>query len=255
MLSVLLGGALDPEAGAAEGKIVALAWRERARGFDPSQVETRVEGGRITGRKVHVLDGTRADSFVVSAVEDGEIGLYRVAADAVERTALTRVDHRDAAHVGFEGAPAVRITGGIEELTQALDQAAVALAAEMLGGAAAALEMTLGYLCERVQFGVPIGSFQALQHRAVDSYVELELARVTVAAAAREPTALRVSLAKTQCNDAYLRISKDAIQLHGGIGMTDEHDIGFHLKRAMVAAKTLGSSAWHRDRWGRLRGY
>ena len=253
LLSVLLGGALDP-AGVAEGRVVALAWRESGRGFDPTAVTATVTDGRLTGRKLHVIDGAVADAFVVSARIDGEIGLFRVAS-GVTRESLIRVDHRDAAHVTFDGAPAERLPGDIDALRAALDAATVGLAAEMLGGAAAAFEMTLAYLRERVQFDRPIGSFQALQHRAVDAYVQLELAQVAVAAAAAEPTPSLVSLAKARCNDAYMHVAKEAIQLHGGIGMTDEHDIGFHLKRAMVASRTLGDSAWHRDRWGRERGY
>ena len=254
LLSAVLGGTLDPE-GVAAGRVVALAWRESPRGFDAECCATRVLGGKITGRKLHVIDGAVADAFVVSAMEDGEIALYSVARDQGAVGVLDRVDQRNAAHVTFEAAECVRLPGGIAELRAALDLGAVALAAEMLGGASAALELTLAYLRERVQFDKPIGSFQALQHRAVDCYVQLELARVAVAAAAAEPTPSLVSLAKARCNDVYMHIGKEAVQLFGGIGMTDEHDIGFHLKRAMVASRTLGDSAWHRDRWGRERGY
>ena len=143
----------------------------------------------------------------------------------------------------------------MEQLKSTLDQATVALAAEMLGGAQAALDTTVQYLKERVQFDRPIGSFQVLQHRAVDCTIAVELARAAVFAAARDPDPLLVSLAKTRSNEAYLAVAKEAIQLHGGIGMTDEHDIAFHLKRAHVASQTLGTSSYHRDRWGRIRGY
>ncbi len=253
LLSVLLGGALDPQ-GVAEGRVVALAWRESARGFHPSAVTATVTDGHLTGRKLHVIDGAAASAFVVSARIDGQIGLFRVS-EGVTREPLARVDHRDAAHLTFDAAPAERLAAGLPELRGALDAATVGLAAEMLGGAQVAFEMTLAYLRERVQFDRPIGSFQALQHRAVDCYVQLELAQVAVTAAAAEPTPSLVSLAKARCNDAYMHVAKEAIQLFGGIGMTDEHDIGFHLKRAMVASRTLGDSAWHRDRWGRERGY
>ncbi len=254
LLSVLLGGALDPT-GVAAGRVVALAWRESPRGFDPSVVSSTVTDGHLTGRKLHVIDGAMADAFVVSARIDGELGLFAVSAADASPQALVRVDHRDAAHVTFDRAPAVRLAGDLELIRRTLDNATVALAAEMLGGAAAAFEITLAYLRERVQFDRAIGSFQALQHRAVDAYVQLELAQVAVAAAAAEPTPSLVSLAKARCNDVYMHVAKEAIQLLGGIGMTDEHDIGFHLKRAMVTSRTLGDSAWHRDRWGREHGY
>ena len=254
LLSAVSGGSLWAD-GVAAGRVVGLAWRESGRGFDPSCCAARVIAGRITGRKLHVIDGAGADAFVVSAIQDGELGLFAVDGAAARREPLNRVDQRDAAHVVFQDADCVQLPGGIAELRTALDAATVALAAEMLGGAAAALEMTLAYLRERVQFDRPIGSFQALQHRAVDCYVALELARVAVAAAATEPTPSHVSLAKARCNDVYMHVAKEAVQLFGGIGMTDEHDVGFHLKRAMVTSRTLGDSAWHRDRWGRERGY
>lgn len=253
MLSVLLAGVLDPEAGAAEGAVVALAWQE-GRAFDPAQVQARFDG-TLTGFKRDVLDARAASSFVVSARDGDGIALFRVAASDAQVTALDRLDGRDCGHVAFEGASATRLQGGLAELQAALDSATVALAAEMLGGASAAFAMTLGYLKERVQFDVPIGSFQALQHRAVDCYTQLALARSVVVAAARDPSPRLASLVKARCSDTYLHIAKEAVQLHGGIGMTDEHDIGFHLKRAWVAGQTLGTADWHRDRWARLGGY
>jgi alkylation response protein AidB-like acyl-CoA dehydrogenase len=124
-----------------------------------------------------------------------------------------------------------------------------------------AFERTLAYLKQRVQFGVPIGSFQALKHRAAELFIEIELARSCVMAAARaidagspEAPAL-VSLAKARCSDAFVQVGSEAVQMHGGIGMTDEHDIGFYLKRARAAAATFGDAAHHRERWARLRGY
>jgi alkylation response protein AidB-like acyl-CoA dehydrogenase len=142
----------------------------------------------------------------------------------------------------------------------------VALAAELLGVAAAAFDMTLAYLRERQQFGVAIGTFQVLRHRAARMHIALELARSAVMAAARHADALprgsgdvalaqAVSLAKARANDAALLIGDESLQMHGGIGMTDEHDIGLYYKRARVLAMTLGDSAWHRDRWARLGGY
>ncbi len=253
LLSSVMIAAVDPDPALAAGRVAALAWRERE---DPEQVQASVTDDRLTGRKRGVLDGSVAAVFIVSARDaSGEIGLFRVAAGDAKVTPLRRMDGRDAADVVFSSAPAARIPGGPEALTRALDAGRVALCAEMLGGMQTAHQMTLAFLRERRQFGVPIGSFQALQHRMVDGFIQIELARSTVWAAARDPQPAAVSAAKALCSEAFLRVCRDAIQLHGGIGMTDEHDIGLYLKRAMVCAQILGTAAWHRDRWARLHGY
>jgi alkylation response protein AidB-like acyl-CoA dehydrogenase len=121
--------------------------------------------------------------------------------------------------------------------------------------------MTLDYLKTRQQFGVPIGSFQALKHRAAVLFTEIELARSAVLAAAMaldagEPHAAQiVSAAKARCSDAFILAGNEGVQMHGGIGMTDEHDIGFFLKRARAAEITFGDAAFHRQRFASLRGY
>jgi acyl-CoA dehydrogenase len=126
---------------------------------------------------------------------------------------------------------------------------------------ARAFEMTLEHLKSRVQFGVPIGSFQALKHRAADVFVEVELARSASLAATRALDAgdaearKLVSLAKARCSDAFLLVANEAVQMFGGVGMTDEYDVGFYLKRARAAEMTLGDAAFHRDRWAALSGY
>ena len=154
-----------------------------------------------------------------------------------------------------------RIGQGHALLGRVVDEATVALTGEMLGGMAEAFDKTLAYLRERRQFGVAIGSFQALKHRAARLYIELELSRSAVMAAARALDAqsadapLLVSLAKARLSDAYCLVANEAVQLHGGIGMTDEHDIGFFLKRARVAEMTFGDAAYHRDRFATLGGY
>jgi alkylation response protein AidB-like acyl-CoA dehydrogenase len=256
MLSSVLG-TLDPSAGAIDGRILALGWQEaEGRGsLDLQLCGARFADGRLTGSKANVLDGMAAEVYLVTAMDGDGVGLFRVDGAHVHCTPLSRIDHRDAAHIRFEDAPAERVTVTAEAVALAIEHATLALSAEMLGGAQAALDATIAYLKERIQFDVPIGSFQALQHRAVDCYISIELARSAVYAAARNPTPAFVSLAKTRCNEAYLSTAKEAIQLHGGIGMTDEHFIGFHLKRAHVASQSFGTSAQHRDRWGLLRGY
>ena len=131
----------------------------------------------------------------------------------------------------------------------------------MLGSASEAFERTVQYLKDRKQFGVPIGSFQALKHRAAQMFCEIELARSAVIAAlaaidakANDAAAL-ASLAKAKAGDALFLVSNEGVQMHGGIGMTDEHEIGFFLKRARVAQASFGDSAFHRDRYAHLMGY
>jgi alkylation response protein AidB-like acyl-CoA dehydrogenase len=178
-----------------------------------------------------------------------------------------RVDSRGAALVKLDGvAVGPDAVVGVEGqggglLQEVVDRATAGLCAEMLGSMSEAFDRTLEYLKTRVQFGVPIGSFQALKHRAAEVFIEIELSRSTVMAATRaiddgaaEARRL-VSLAKARCSDAFVRVGNEAIQMHGGIGMTDEEDIGFYLKRARVAAVSFGDAAFHRDRWARLGGY
>ncbi|TNE90478.1 MAG: acyl-CoA dehydrogenase [Deltaproteobacteria bacterium] len=254
MLSVLLAGQLDPEARAAEGRVVALAWQE-TRDFAPEQVRAAVADGRLTGRKLAVADAAQAEAFVVSAVAGGEVRLFLVEASHARLEALDRIDHRDAAHVAFEGAPCTPLDAGLAELEGALFAGAVGLSAELLGLSRQALAMTLAYSRERVQFDKPIGSFQALQHRMVDMYIAVESLHSAVLAASREPSAELVALCKATANESAMAVCREAIQIHGGIGVTDEHDVGFLLKRAMVASQSLGTTRYWRDRWARERGY
>ena len=131
----------------------------------------------------------------------------------------------------------------------------------MLGSMQAIFSRTLNLLKTRQQFHGPIGSFQALQHRAARLYIDIELCRAAVSAAAQvadtdpDSLAAHASVAKVRCSEVFQHTWREAIQLHGGIGTTDEHDAGMFLKRARVAAVTLGSADQHRDRWARIRGY
>jgi acyl-CoA dehydrogenase len=260
-------------------KLLALAYAEAASRYDVHRVETRADadgdGWRLTGEKVQVLDGAVADAWIVSARISGEAGdpegiaLFLVPSDSPGAvvTSQSRVDSRAAAIVRFEGV-AVASEALVGEagqggalLERVVDIATVGLCAEMLGSMAEAFDRTLQYLKDRKQFGVPIGSMQALKHRAAETFIELELARSCSMAAARafdadDPNAAAlVSLAKARCSDAGMLIAHEAVQMHGGIGMTDEHEIGFFLKRARAAELTFGDAAWHRDRWARLRDY
>ena len=254
--------------------IVTLAHGEARTRYDLSAVDTTAtatagDGWRLQGRKVHVPDGHVADALLVSAGTASGLSLFVVEPSqpgvAIERQ--TRVDHRNAAIVTLSGVTvgAEALVGVADEalpvLERVTDRACVVLAAELLGLASEAFARTLAYLKERVQFGVAIGSFQALQHRAAKLYTELELARSTVRAAAwtvdHAPDELpqRASLAKALAGECAMHMANEAIQMHGGIGMTDEHDIGFFLKRARAADATFGDANHHQARWARLRGY
>jgi acyl-CoA dehydrogenase len=266
---------------AAGERILALAYQETGGRYRPHHVETRARsvggGWTVSGQKTHVLDGHVADHLVVSARTGGDPGdaegitLFLIPRDTagvrVER--LSRVDSRNAAIVELRdiridrNAVVGEVGGGGALLGRILDRATIALSAEMLGSMLAAFEMTVEYLKTRVQFGVLIGTFQALKHRAARMFVETELARSAVMHAHRvldegrddTEVARAAALAKARCSDAFLLIGNEAVQMHGGIGMTDEHDIGFFLKRARAAAATFGDAAYHRNRMADLDGY
>jgi alkylation response protein AidB-like acyl-CoA dehydrogenase len=232
-------------------------------------------GYRLSGEKSFVLDGLAAGLFVVSARTAGKPGerdgvtLFLVPAGApgVTRTALKLADSRGAADVVFQdvsvGPDAVlgQTGKGWELLEKTLDRARAGLAAEMLGSALQAFEITLDYLKTRVQFDQPIGGFQALQHRAAKMFGELELTRSCVEAAltaidqnAPDAPAL-ASLAKAKVGETLFLVSNEMVQMHGGIGVTDAHDAGLYLKRARAAETAYGGRAFHRDRFARLNGY
>jgi alkylation response protein AidB-like acyl-CoA dehydrogenase len=153
------------------------------------------------------------------------------------------------------------LASGATLLQSVFDRASVGLAAQMLGASEQAFADTIGYIKEREQFGVPIGSFQALQHRAVSVYTEIELTRSVVLAAARaidespEDVPRLASLANATASETFMHAAKEAIQMHGGIGVTDEHDIGFYIKRAQATYMTFGKPSQHRQRWAELHGY
>ncbi len=256
----------------AEGAaIVTLAVDEGPR-HAPTQLATRAEakgsGFRITGDKSHVLEGMAADVFLVAAATDDGTGLFLVPADApgLTRTRLATTDSRGYANIAFAGvevAADAQLTGGpgADVLEATLDRARAGLAAEMLGTASQAFDMTLDYLKNRVQFGQVIGSFQALGHRAAALYTEMEMTRSCVEAALQaidagaDDVPRLCSLAKAKAGDFLHHMSNELIQIHGGIGMTDEFDAGLYLKRARALEATFGNQAFHRDRYATLSGF
>jgi alkylation response protein AidB-like acyl-CoA dehydrogenase len=279
--AIALGGSAEQKAtwlrpAIAGQKVLALACTRRGGRFDLTRTPvhaTQVDGGfRLSGQAAQVWGGHLADACVVAARATGQdgdrdgIALFLVPAHAPGLTSVRqhRVDSQNVAQLTFDEvivSDADALGGGHGLLSRVVDEATAALAGEMLGGMTEAFERTLAYLRERRQFGVAIGSFQGLKHRAARLYIEIELSRSAVMAAARaldaqspEASAL-VSLAKARLSDAYCLVASEAIQMHGGIGMTDEHDIGFFLKRARAAEMTFGDAAHHRDRFAALGGY
>jgi acyl-CoA dehydrogenase len=254
-------------------KILALAYQERNSRYDLAALETKAEpsgdGFLLSGQKIQVLDGHVADAIIVSADTSGGVSLFLVpkGASGMEITRQSRVDCRNAAIVALDGVSVAKsdlvgdLGAGTDLLEQVVDLATVGLCAEMLGAMSEALDQTLEHLKTRVQFDVPIGSFQALKHRAADMFIEVELCRSAVMAAARavdekdENLRKLISLAKARCSDTFVLVTNEAVQMFGGVGMTDEYDIGFYMKRARAAEMTFGDAAWHRDRWARLSGY
>ncbi len=256
----------------------ALALDESAH-FAPLHIATEAErdgqGYTLNGLKRYVPDAHHAGMFIVVARTFGEAGdrhglsLFLVprGAKGVSVQTLNTVDSHGAAHVNLENVhvKADALLGPADEgadiLEPVLDRAAIGLAAEMLGSAQAAFDMTLDYLNNRKQFGQLIGSFQALQHRAAKMFTELEMTRSCVAAAlsavdaSKTDVAELASLAKARAGDLVHLVSNECVQMHGGIGMTDAADPGFYLKRARVQEALYGSASWHRDRYARLNGY
>lgn len=242
----------------ASGEVVATLAVDEGPVFSPDRLETRFADGRLTGRKAFVAEGDGASLFVVAATD----GLYLAErGDGFVGSARHMVDSRSHAEVRFEGALAEPVDGGPDAVLASCDRAAAITAAEMLGLAESAFASTNDYLKTRVQFGQALSTFQALQHRMARMFTELELMRSAVEAAleavetGRGDVAQAVSLAKALASDTLHLVSRETIQLHGGIGMTDEHDAGFTLKRSRVLEAMWGNAAWHRERFARLSGY
>lgn len=258
---------------------LAVALEETAH-HQPLMVNLRAEpaadGFVLNGHKIFVIDGMTADTLIVVARTQHEAGMaeglsfFLVPSDAkgLDKTRLVTADSRAYANLTFKNVqvPADALLGqlhqGADMLESLLDCARTGIAAELLGNTERMFEMTLDYLKEREQFGVLIGSFQALKHRMADMFCELQLARSTVLNAleqdithGQKKLAASASLCKAKMGEVARYISNEAIQMHGGIGMTDEHDIGFFLKRSRVLEHIFGNSIWHRNRYGQLKGY
>ncbi len=241
----------DPALLAGE-RIAVLAWQERSDVLDPVP-DARLRHGRVTGRKLFVPAG--AARFIVTT-QDG-LALVDAAAPGVSAEPARMQDGSTTVTVDFTDAPASPIAGNPAD---ALEEATLGTAALLLGVMSQAFALTLDFLRTRQQFGKPIGSFQALQHKAVDLRLQIDLTRASVDSAAAVLDAggpwparqAAVSRAKARAAAACLLVTRQAIQLHGGVGYTDEYDVGLFLRRAMVLANAYGSAAAHRARWARL---
>ena len=281
--AIVLGGSEDQKqtylTQIATGELVATLAVDEGAHHAPEKVALTAAksggGWTLSGEKTFVLEGMAAGLFVVSARSSGKPGdkegitLFLVPADAkgLSRSVRKMADSRGYAALKFDnvavGADAVLgpVDGGWDLLEKTLDRARAGLAAEMLGAASQAFEVTLEYLKTRVQFGQLIGSFQALQHRAAKMFTELELTRSCVEAALEaidnnSPDVPELaSLAKARMGDTLHLVSNEMVQMHGGIGMTDAHDAGLYLKRARAAEASYGGQSYHRDRYARLNGY
>ncbi|MCH9684089.1 MAG: acyl-CoA/acyl-ACP dehydrogenase [Deltaproteobacteria bacterium] len=254
---------------------LSLAYAERATRYDhgePGTVAARDGSGwRISGEKVFALGGAQAQHFVVSAQTPDGLGLFVLDAEGpgVDRRVVRTIDGQGAAQLVLDGAtvgdehrlgepgPSARSVLG-----HAIDRGAAAACSEGLGVAQTMLDMTVAHLKEREQFGVPIGAFQVLQHRAVDMFVEVQLLRsmsvlATVQSEHDDPQVRQraISAAKATLASSGRFVSHEAIQLHGGIGITDEHDIGLYFKRMLSLNAVLGDEQHHVERFAAGAGF
>ncbi len=246
---------------------------------DPSATELIAKknnsGFTLSGKKIFVIDGASADLLIVLARTSGSKGdstglsLFFIDSDqsGIEAKKLDMADSRNYANIYFNDVSVDKssLLGDLETAGETvesiLDIGRIAISAEMLGNAESAFEITLDYLKQRKQFGALIGSFQALQHRAAEMFCEIELTKSSVLAAMRaadensNELQRLSSLSKTVAGETLHLVSNEAIQMHGGIGVTDEYDIGFFLKRARVAEQIFGSAKYHTERYANLSGF
>ena len=250
--------------------IAALAIDERPK--HDGRVEMKAEragnGFRLTGAKQFVTHGHVADLLIVAANTGEGTTLFAVPHDAANLTATPErlADSSIAARLTFEGVEvdADAVIGEVDQggapLARLLAAGRTGAAAELAGVAGGAADMTFAYLRERKQFGVPIGSFQALQHRAAHLYSEMEVARAAVLKAqqlldAGQDATEAVSVAKAMTGLATTLAVQEGVQMHGGIGMTDEYDIGFYMKRARVLTEMFGDTNFHANALAESAGY
>ena len=261
------------------GEITTALAVDESSHHDPSKTSLTAEKNKdnyiLNGKKTFVIDGASADVLIVLTRTSGNSGelagltlfIIDSSADGLDKIKLDMADSRNYANINFNDVTCSNQdilgaleTGG-ETVESILDIGRIAISAEMLGNAESAFETTIEYLKQRKQFGVLIGTFQALQHRAAAMFCEIELTKSAVMAAVhgadeRSNELQRLSsLAKTIAGETLHLVSNEAIQMHGGIGVTDEYDLGFFIKRSRVAEQIFGSSTYHTERYANLSGF
>ena len=249
-------------------RTATLAYGETGAAWDPASIRVAAsqagDGWTLTGAKSYVIDGHTADTILVIARAPFGIGVFAVdgRAAGLTRTARATLDMtRKLADLRFEAVGA-RLVGHATDQTdaigKAIDFATIALTAEQIGGSQHLLDMAVEYAKFRVQFGRPIGSFQAIKHKCADLLMEIESAKAAahegyrVAAADAPELAVCASIAKAYCSETYFRASTDNIQIHGGIGFTWEHPSHLYFKRAKSSEMLFGDSDFHRERYLRI---
>ena len=260
--AIILGGSDEQKAKylprLASGEVIGTLAIDESGRHDPAKCATAVSGGKISGTKQFVHEAHAAGLFVVSAAD----GLYVVeAGDGVTLSDRKLTDQRSHADVTFSGAAADKLASGKDSLLDdVLDRARILTASEMLGMAQAVFDTTLDYLKQRVQFNQVLATFQALQHRMADLFGDLAMMRSAVEGGLQAldsgfGVSRAAAMAKAEANRVLHTISREGVQLHGGIGMTDEYDIGFYLKRARVLEASWGSASYLKDRFATIGGY
>ena len=263
----------------ASGELTTALAVDESSHHNPANTEifAKKEGSNflVNGKKTFVIDGASADLIILLARTSGDKGdmtgltLFLVDANSngLETAKLDMADSRNYSNINFNNVeiPDSNILGDLETggeiIENVLDIGRIAMASEMLGNAEAAFETTIDYLKQRKQFGVLIGSFQALQHRAAEMFCEIELTKSSVIGAMKaadegsNELQRLSSLAKTMAGETLHLVSNEAVQMHGGIGVTDEYDLGFFIKRSRVAEQIFGSSTYHTERYANLSGF
>ena len=260
----------------ASGEITMAFALEEGPRHQPSSIKLEAQKDKDTfvlnGKKNFVIDGGFANYIIVAAktsdnVDESSLFILDKKTEGLNIIPTVMVDHKNSANIEFNNvvATAENLLGNEnaakEVIDETLDIARAALSAEMLGGALEAFDITLNYLKEREQFGEKIGSFQALQHRAALMFTELELCKSCVIEAltafdeGSNDLQRIASLAKSKMGETFFNVSNESVQMHGGVGVTDEYDIGLYMKRARVAEQTFGNTEYHRNRYAELTGY
>ena len=262
-----------------KGELTTAFALEEGPRHEPNKISTsaKKKGGNfiLNGEKTFVLDGHSADLIILAARTSGEnkdksgISLFLIQPDlkGLELKRTLMVDSRNASQINLNKVEVSEanllgdLDAGFPLIEEVLERAQIGIAAEMLGNTIEAFDRTLEYIKERKQFGSVIGSFQALQHRAATMFAEIELSKSSVMGALNaidensNDKARFASLAKFKAGETLHLVSSEAVQMHGGVGVTDEFDIGFFLKRSRVAEQIFGSSDYHLDRYASLSEY